>query len=476
MSDKKKIILINPPLFFSNGIPSSLDVSVPPLGIMYLASYINEKSNKFQVEIIDVSGEKISLLEINDLIKEKNPFVVGISAMTPQLQGAVELARFLKQKDSRKFKIFLGGPHISADTDFINRYKDIFDFAITGEAEKTLLESIEKLGKGKSIPKLQRGEVITDLDQIPYPDRNLIKKERYHQRESMMFSRGCPYQCYYCSRPAIDKKVRYRSVENIIGEIKLFCTGPYKNIDFQDDSFTFNRSRVIDFCKEVIKENLGLRWTCNTRIDLVDEELINYMGKAGCYLMHFGIESGNEKVRKEIVNKGNFSNKQIGQTFKICHKAGIKVGGYFMLGHPGETKKDIEDTKKLIFESKVDLLGLSIPTPFPGSKLYNIAKSRGIIDEKIVDRFAEKKLGEGYAGIYPVLISENLSKEYIFSVMKGINRKFYLNFRTLLSKLKEDILSPVKIIRDVDDMFSLIKKGVSSRKPYIEIKEEEKKE
>lgn len=282
-----------------------------------------------------------------------------------------------------------------------------------------------------------------------------------------MFSRGCPYHCYYCSRPAIDKKVRYRSTQNLLEELRLvypYCGG---RIDFQDDSFTLDKNRVMEFCHAVIGEKLRLNWTCNTRIDLVDEELLNFMKQAGCGLIHFGIESGNEKVRKTIVNKGNFSNGQIKKIFSLCHKFKIKVGGYFMIGHPGETKQDLRDTQDLILNSDIDLLGLSIPTPFPGSKLFDIAKERGIISEEIMDKFAQKCLGFGYAGVYPVLISENLTQEYVYSVMKHINRKFYLNFKTFWNKVKSDIVSPDKIKQDMSDLVSLVTKGVSTRKPYI---------
>lgn len=467
----EKILLINPPIFFEKEEPKSIDVSVPPLGLMYLASYINEYSKLFEAVIIDVAAERLFLPQIGKEIEKLNPFAIGIYAMTPQLQGALELAKYLKETLSLKTKIFLGGPHVSADPEFVLRFKIFFDYAICGESEKTFLESLNKLLRGRDIQRIQAGEPIGDLDKLPIPDRNLIKRERYSKQESMMFSRGCPYNCYYCSRPAIDKKVRYRSTKSLLEEIKLVYPYCHGRIDFQDDSFTLNGNRVAEFCQAVIGEKLKLCWTCNTRIDLVDERLLKIMSQAGCDLIHFGIESGNEKVRKEIVNKGNFSNEQIKEVFYLCHKYKIKIGGYFMIGHPGETKEDLKDTRNLILNSDIDLLGLSIPTPFPGSKLFDIAKKRGIISEEIMDKFAQKKLGVGYSGVYPVLISENLTQEYVYTVMKQINRKFYLNFKTFWNRVKSDIVSFDKIGQDVNDFVSLVTKGVSTRKPYIREKE-----
>jgi len=113
------------------------------------------------------------------------------------------------------------------------------------------------------------------------------------------------------------------------------------------------------------------------------------------------------------------------------------------------------------------LLGLSIPTPFPGSVLYDIAKRRGIINEQIIDRFATKKLGEGYVGNYPVFTSEKISRDYLFSLMREINRKFYITPKIFLRRLREDVTSLERLKQDFFDLVSLILKGVSSRKPYI---------
>lgn len=463
---KHKIVLINPPLYYSNSIPHSIDTSVPPLGILYIASYIHKYSNDFEAIVIDVTEKRLSLEQIKIELERIDPFVIGITVMTPQLQGAVELARFLKNGLSTEKKIFLGGPHISADKDFINRYNDLFDFAITGEGEKTFLESITKLLKKETIPVLQSGEVILDLDTIPFPDKTLINRPKYSKHESMIFSRGCPYECYYCSRPAINKKIRYRTANNMIEEIKQvykFCDG---KIDFQDDTFTLNRKRVLELCEEIHKASLKLEWQCNTRIDLVDEELLHSMKNAGCSLIHFGIESGNENLRKNQIHKGNFSNEDIAVVFNLCRTYGIKIAGYFMIGHPGETKASLEETKKLILNSGVDLVGISIPTPFPGSELYEIAEKQGIINAKIIDQFAEKKLGEGYSGIYPIYIPEGVEREYLFNMMKNINRKFYFSFRIMWARLIQDIISPGRLKSDIIDLFFMITQGTSSRKPY----------
>lgn len=462
---KHKVILINPPLYYSKGKPYSIDVSVPPLGILYIASYVNKYSNDFEATVLDISEAGLSLEQLKIEIERINPLVIGITAVTPQLQGVVELSRYLKNNLTIKPKIILGGSHISADNDFINRYEEIFDYAIIGEGEKTFLESLNKLLKNENIPRIQRGEIILDLDTIPFPDKSLINRRNYSKQESLIYSRGCPYGCYYCSRPAISKKVRYRTAANMVEEIKQIFSLCDGKIDFQDDAFTLNKKRVLELCEEITKSCLKLEWQCNTRIDLVDEELLYNMKKAGCSLIHFGIESGNELIRKNQIHK-NFTNQQIQHVFDLCRKYNIKIACYFMVGHPSETKETLEATRNMILNSGIDLIGIAIPTPFPGSELFDIAERHGFINIEIIDQFAEKKLGEGYTGNYPLYIPEGIEKEYLFQVMRDINRRFYFNFRILSARLIQDFISPSRFKSDITDFFYMIMYGTSSRKPY----------
>ncbi|MFC1622622.1 B12-binding domain-containing radical SAM protein [Patescibacteria group bacterium] len=457
----KKILLINPPIYFdSNGKPHAIDVSVPPLGLIYLASYINKKSDTFKAEILDVAVEKINLKEIKQRILDEKYFALGITAMTPQLQGAVELAQRIKKEID--IPTFLGGPHVSSQPSFMQVF-ECFDYAICNEAEKTLLNSLEDLLVNKPIQKIQIGETIDNLDEIPIWDRNLVNIKKYSKTASLIFSRGCPFDCYFCSRSAISQKIRYRSVDNLIQEIKNY---KLKNIDFQDDTFTIDQEKVIELCQKIIQKNLKIKWTCNTRIDLVNEELLKLMSQAGCCQINFGIEAGDEKIRKEIVHKGDFTNIQIKQIIQICHVNKIQVAGYFILGHPTETQIELQETKNMILKYNFDLIGLSLPTPFPGSELYNIAKQAGIINEQKICSFAKKELGQGYAGNYPIYISENLSHKHVFELMKEINRKFYLQPRIIWQRLKTDFTSFEKMKFNFKNLIALIKTGVPVRKIY----------
>ncbi len=465
IKNMNKVLLINPPLYFDQGKPYAIDTTVPPLGLLYLASYINNYSDKIRAEVMDVAAEKLNLSRIKNKISASDYFAIGLTAMTPQLQGAVELARFIKQNFGEKIKIFLGGPHISADENFIKRNIELFDYAILGEAEKTFLESLNKLLAGQDILKIQTAEPVLELDTIPAIDKKIIKRN-YPGRDAMLFSRGCPFNCYFCSRPAIDRNVRYRSVENLIQEIKQCYPDSKGRLDFQDDTFTLNKKKVIEFCQHALSEKLKIKWTCNTRIDLVDENLLILMKKAGLVQINFGLESGSEKVRREVIDKGNFTNQDIIKVIDLCKKNKIKIAGYFMLGHPTETEQELLETKRMILNYSFDLLGLSMPTPFPGSKLYQIASQEGIINEKIMDDFAHKKLGVGYAGVYPVFISKNLDKNYVFKKMREINLKFYLKPKILWPRFCQNVFSWQLLRQDILAFFSLIKNGLPAKKPY----------
>jgi len=466
----KTIVFINPPLYYNTDkLAHSLDTSLPPLGILYLATYLNRKSTIFTSKVIDLAQKKLSLDKAITQIFKCKPFAICISAMTPQLQAAYMLAINIKKIKPKQI-IILGGPHVSADPQFIKRNSNAFDYAITGEAEITLENTLNKLHKKQTVSQIQIGEIAKNLDDLPIPDKNLIDRTQYQKSESIIFSRGCPFHCYYCSRPAISRVIRYRSIKNLVQEINQTKKYNQGNIDFQDDTFTLNKLIVSKFCRYVIKHNINIKWSCNTRIDMVDKNLLVLMKKSGCHQINFGVESANFRVRKNIINKGSFTNQDIKNIFSKCHKLAIKVAAYFMIGHPTETKRNIDQTKKMILSYPIDVLGLSIPLPFPGSPLYEIAQKDGIISTNIIDNYALQKIGVGYSGIYPQYHPNDVSLDYLYNQLKIINQKFYLKPKLLIANFFNSVLKPKKMIRNFIDFYYLLKHGVSSRKPYIKNK------
>lgn len=455
------VILIYPPVFYQNGHPEVLDVSYPPLGILYLAAML-EKEN-ISVKVIDIGAEKQTLSETIKIIKKEKPVVVGISAMTPLLQGSVTLAKKIKKID-KKIKICLGGPHISADPKFISRIK-CFDYGITGEGEYTFLKTFQKILNHQKTPKIIHSETPTNLELIPWPARHLIDINHYHKTASLMDTRGCPFNCYYCSRPCISNLVRCRPAKDVVEEMNSIydqCGGDYL---FQDDSLTINRDFINQFCKILIKQPRHYRWAGYTRVDLVDEPMLKLMSQAGCYSLTFGIELGDEKIRNNIVLK-HFSNQQILDTINLCNKYNIEANGFFMFGHPTEKPENVEQTIKFVLQNDFQIIGVSIATPFPGSKLWQYAIKDKIISKNFIDQFALGKLGQGYSGIYPVYIPKSLDKDWLYLQRKKIFRKFYLRPKYIFGRIKKDLTSFSRPKTDFSEGLSVLIRGSSSRAPY----------
>lgn len=457
-----KVILIYPPVYYHGQSPVVLDVSYPPLGILYLAAVLEKEG--ISVRVIDVGAENQTLPVTLRLIGKEKPIVVGISAMTPVLQGAVTLAEKIKETFAGKVRVALGGPHISADPDFIRRFPE-FDFGVGGEGEKTFTNLVKKLMKDKPVKGIFAGEAVQNIDDIPWPARHLVNLKRYLKRASLMAGRGCPFNCYYCSRPAVSKLIRYRDPKDVVAEMEWlyrFCEGDYL---FQDDTFTIKREHTLAFCEEILKGKKKFHWAAYTRIDLVDEPLLKMMSRAGCHSLTFGIESGNEKIRNQVVKK-KFSNSRIKEVIKQCLRWGIDTDGFFMLGHPGETEKEVEDTLNFILENDFNIVGVSIATPFPGSELWQYAVADKIMNFDLLDRFARGELGQGYAGVYPVYHPQNLSLPWLYQKRREVMRRFYLRPTYIVKRLLKDFSSFRQLKTDLIEGINILWRGSSARAPY----------
>lgn len=457
-----QVILINPPIYFDNNTSYSLDVSTPPLGLLYIAACLERKG--ISVSVIDAGCLQLSIEDILNIIEKEKAAIVGISAMTPNIQGALQIAKAIRNKFGDNIKIALGGSHISADSNFFYQFP-YFDFAVQGEGEITFSNLAQQILNGQDIKGIYQGEITKNLDLIPFPSRHLVDMNLYNKTLSMIATRGCPFNCYYCSRPAISQEYRFRSPENIVKEMDRYyyqCSGHYQ---FQDDTLTLNKSFSINLCNRLIAWKKKIKWEANTRIDLVDEELISLIAKSGCTMLHFGIESGSERVRREVINK-NFSNQQIDNVIRWCKKYKIEMGCYFMIGHPTETEKEIKETMDFVLTRDISILAISIATPFPGSILYNFALQYNIINKDFCYQFASGKLGKGYKGVYPVFIPPQISRETLFDYRKKILKRFYLRPKYIWYRLKTDFLSFKNLKRDIQEGINILLHGSSKRQPY----------
>ncbi len=457
------VLLVNPPVWFAGGVPRTLDTEYPPLGLLYIAAWL-ERHTDLVPRVVDVAPEGLTLRDLAAVIRRERPVAVGIAAMTLQLQGAVEVASLVRREAPGR-PILLGGNHVSGDPAFVERHAELFDHGITGEGERTFTDSLLALAAGRTVPALQAGVPVNPLDGLPFPDRSLVDRRRYQRPEYLMTSRGCPFRCDFCSTPALRGPARRRSVADVLEEMASLVRVSRGRLAFQDDNFTADRPFVTELCDGIAERGWRLRWICSTRIDLMDEDLVRRMKRAGCEAIHFGIESGSERLRAEAMHKRGYDNARIRETIRTCRQHGVRPNGFFIFGSPSETLEELEASRDLILRSDLSAVAISLPLPFPGSGLFERAKREGVIDEACIDRFAQKELGAGVTGVYPLYLA-GLDHPTLIRAMRRTYRQFYLRPRVVLDLLARDVASPEAWLQDLRSALHLLRRGTSCRKPF----------
>lgn len=381
-----KILLIYP-----NIVESPKDISI---GLGIISSIL--KNNNHEVELIDTTFKKPSKEEIISKVKAFEPELIAISAATNNLRYAKSIAKLIK--DNFKVEIVFGGYHPTvAPQDLIEL--PFVDTVVIGEGEETILELANNKPKirikgiwykrNKFIIKNPLRKLKDNLDELPFPDRNIFNYQQYIDRNrglaTFITSRGCPFQCSYCINKVLMNKftgkyVRFRSPENIIKEIKEVTTKyKVKEIEFYDDTFTLNKENIKEFC-ELYKKEINIPFNINARVNAVDKETFQELKKAGCIRVSIGIESGDEHIRN-IILKRNMTNEQIKQTFQDAKEAGLKTYSFNMIGIPEETKETINKTIELNQEIQPDFVGVSIFNAFKGTELYDYSKKHNLLNE-----------------------------------------------------------------------------------------------
>lgn len=329
-----------------------------PIGLGYLAAVLREDGH--DVMLLDASFEDLSMEETMSEILLFKPDLVGISITTHFLRTAVKLADVLHDWG---IKTVAGGVHATYDAKFLSEY---FDYVIKGEGESALRKLCNKV----------ECPPIKDLDELPYPARDLVDFNRYvHNYGSLkdcvdvVSSRGCTNRCAFCSSGHFFGKWRPRSPERVMAEI-AYLKGTYsriKSINFFDDNFTANKERVMVMC-DLIHGNFN--WSCLGRVDQIDKEMARAMGDAGCIRVHLGIESGSPAILARI-NK-RITLPQARMAVKNLRDHGIETVSFFMVGHPGESKESLHSTYRFAKELRSTNTLFSVAQVFPGTALEKL--------------------------------------------------------------------------------------------------------
>ncbi len=389
-----KILLINP-IVRPESPPAYF-----PLGLASVAGTLISKG--YDVEALDINAYRLPPLEVQQFLKNARFDWLGITGLITEYNQVKWLSAAAKQYHPDK-PVVLGGGLASSVPDLILENTAV-DIVVIGEGEQTAadlsqaiennlpLESVRGIGfrrKGQ-IYYTEKQPFIADLDNLPPTVWHLFPVNIYAKGEKLGFEfpvqainilsgRGCPYHCSYCFHGIFGHKYRARSPRKVVEEI-LYLKNKYhlKGVLFSDDTLTLNRNWVTDFCKLIQEHCPDIRWACNGRVNLMDPELLKLMKQSGCCSIFYGIESGSQKILDSI-NKG----VTVEQAAKVIHwsrKAGLDAQGYFIIGAPGETRETVRETIEFCQQNNLGL-GLSIASPLPGTKWFELAVSAGKITD-----------------------------------------------------------------------------------------------
>lgn len=378
----------------------------PPLGLAFLMSVLRNGGHN-----IFFSDEYLGKTDILDgpFVEDKKIDYVGIYSNTVCFKSTLEMFEKLERKraaGSWKGKIIVGGPHTSVGVKTIPEY---VDHIFIGEGEI----SLPKLINGEISERIIYGEKVENMDSLPFPSWEDLIHRKYDWNApfnlpdmypcyTMNTSRGCPFNCTFCSVKAIwGKTYRYMSAKRVAEDIeRMIKHYGARSIYFREDHFTLNKNRVIDFCKILKEKGLKIKWMCETRVDNLDDyDYVKLMADAGCVMFYIGVESGSPRML-EYFKKGETTD-QFEKAFGNARKAGIKTYASFVIKAPGETDHDLEMTEKFINRINPDYVGRNIYVGLPGSEIYDEIIKNGLYEH--IDEF-------GIA--YPKGYLKNVDKYY----------------------------------------------------------------
>ena len=468
MSREEHVLLINPPVNLDRtlGKFKICAQATPPLGLAYIAAVLLK--NKVQVNVLDAYAEDLSLEETLKRIEKINPKFIGITCLTPTASISTHLAKKIKSILPESVIIF-GGVHPTLLSNEVLNDESI-DIVIRGEGEFTFREVIDVFMKNRSLKDIKGisykenkkiihngyREEIENLDEIPFPAWELFPVKLYRPLPHwtlvspnipifpLLTSRGCPYNCTYCSLNVTIKKFRTRSIKNVVDEIEYINKKfNVKQLMFWDATFPLKKERGIDICKEIIRRGLHkkVKWMCESRVNCIDYETLVWMKRAGCLRIAYGIEAGVQKLLDNI--KKRFTLEQVRKAIKATKKAKIEILAYFMLGLPGETKELSQQTIDFAKELNAEYAKFNITVPYPGTELYRQAIKENCLETKEWDKYNSFT---ALSSDEPVYVPKGMTKKELIKMTKKAYRDYYLRPTMMFKHLKKlSSLNNIKI-------------------------------
>ena len=391
-----KILLIQPPNqaeamteLYPEGYAKKARSVMPPLGLLSLAGYLKTRHD---VVVQDMILNEYGIKDIGKILEQTKPDMVGITSIIGLWSSVLKLFKEIKKIDSSIITV-VGGPNATYFPEETLSHKEI-DYMILGNGQLPLMQLCDRLEKKQigsgidncfmqGINYTKYGVIYNSensLNNFPFPDRTFTPYNQYtvpfcpeNPSTTMITSMGCPHRCEFCT--TLRPPLMIVPTEKIVEEMTEIYNLGIKSILFQDELFTVNKKRVNDICELLIDRNIKLHWSMKARIDSIKPGMSELMKQAGCFNIHFGIESGNNKTL--LAMKKGYERDTIKKTIDLVKKAGLSVSGNFMLAYPGETKEDILQTIEFAKELDLNVSQFSLTIDSPGSRLFDGAIKSG---------------------------------------------------------------------------------------------------
>ncbi len=441
-----RVAFVFPPLTMKERYSKSVgDIggNLAPLGLAYLAAVLRQDGH--EVMILDAPALRLGADDVVRRLSDFGPEMIGMTALTSTIHRTAEMSRLMKKSFPRA-AIVIGGPHATIMPEDTLK-KTGADVVLAGEGEITVREIARDLGRFRK-KRIVVGERVEDLDSVPFPAWDLLPVHLYtslpnNYKKSrhvlnMVTSRGCPFRCTYCCKDLYGVMYRTRSVDNVMAELR-FLRKRYgiREVAFWDDLFTMKRDWVMEFCDRLIAEGMDMTWSCETRVNYVDYEMLKKMKQAGCWNVFYGIEAGDQKLLNNI-RKGTTLD-MIRKAVRMTRKAGLEIRGSFMIALPGETPELARKTIKFAIELDPDYAQFSITTPFPGTELYEKAEEWGTLSKDFNE----------YNEWNPVFVPRGYRNAgEIRKMHKEAFRSFYLRPKYIVKRIMK-IRSPDDVVKNI---------------------------
>jgi len=413
---KIKFLLIN-----AIDITKALQTSLPPLSLGYLVSSLRDK---FGPDLIDF---KIIDREVAKEISRYKPDIIGITSVSQNFNYAMKYAKTAKK---RHLPVLVGGTHITVLPTTLTKDMDV---AVLGEGESAIQELFSVYLDKKRFDKSDLRKIkglaywedkkivqtgvrlpIKPMDSIPVPARDLMKIEKCTH---VFSSRGCPYRCVFCASSRFWNTTRFFSAEYVVKEVKnLYENYGVKEIDFWDDLFIVSKPRIKRIISLLKKEKLlgKIQFSCAVRSNLIDESMARLLKKLNVKGVSMGLESGTPRIL-DYLKGGNVNIKDHVRAIKMFKKYGIEPSASFIIGSPNETREEIMQTFKFIKDSKLRGFGVYVLTPLPGTPIWEYAKERGMVSEKMDWSTLNVEFLENHEDA--IILSETLTKKELYDLI-----------------------------------------------------------